>query len=148
MRILATSTPWVDLETHRSRVAAQAENSSRHAIVMATYTTTGWGEATFEEGVNFGLLFSEIPIVSYSMYIDGDVLVDTRFPRCGGGVYRWEQNSKGLYRAAYCFAWVETRSPYISTTEPEPEYNIVHHFTFQGQGLKYGAAEQAAAIVE
>lgn len=138
--------PFDDLERRRSKVVQQAENSGRHAVVMGTFNTTGWGEVAFEDRVNFGLRFIEVPTITYSMYIDGDTLVDTRFPRCQGGVYKWQKDKRGLYIGAFCFVTVETKSPFVTTTEPEPGYSIVHHFTFQGQAIKVIADDQAELI--
>lgn len=122
----------------------QAENSSRHAVVMGSYQTTGWGEVAFEDSVEFDLLFVEVPHVSYGFSIVPDdddddaseILVDTRFPRCSGGVYGWRRNKRGFYSGGFCFVTVESRSPYITTTEAEPKYTLFHNFTFQGIAIK------------
>lgn len=128
--------PWFDQERHRSWLNQQAENSGRLAQAYAKFSTTGWGETAFENGFTFELSFIEPPVVAYGFEIDGDTLVDTRFPRCSGGVYKFRTNSKGFYTGAWCMVTVDTKSPFITTTEDEPNYTIYHWFTFTGIAIK------------
>lgn len=128
--------PWLDQERHRGWLNQQAENSGRLAQAYATYESTGWGEIAFETCFDFELWFIEPPAVTYGFEMDGDTLVDTRFPRCSGGAYKYRRNRQDFYIGAYVFVTVDTKSPYITTTELEPNYVISHWFTFTGLALK------------
>jgi hypothetical protein len=137
------SNPWLDFEDRRSEVNRHGENTPRLAVAWADFKTTGWGEKSFEKCYNFDLTFAERPFVAHGYYViknkDPDideVLWDGRFPRAWGGVYQWRQNSRGFYTGAWVFTVVESASPFIPTTYPDPEYVIQHHFTFQGLGIK------------
>lgn len=139
--------PWLDMEKRRSEVNRHGENTPRLAQAWATWRTQGWGETAFPKCHNFDLTFAERPFVSYSnvilrnsldasTYDVDDVLVDTRFPRCFGGVYQWRQTSRGFYTGAWCYVVVETASAFVAALYPEPGYTIQHHFTFSGIGIK------------
>jgi len=131
------------MEARRAEVNRHGENSPRLAQAWATFRTVGWGEKAFNNCYEFDLTFAERPFVSYGNVVitnrlqDVDeVLIDTRFPRCWGGVYQWKQNAHGFYTGAWCYTVVESASPFIATTYEEPEYVIQHHFTFAGIGIK------------
>lgn len=141
--------PWIDFERRRGDVNRHGENSPRLAQAWADYTTTGWGEVAFPDCFDFNLTFAERPFVSYSYKVIrhqlspdtypelvDDVLVDTRFPRCHGGVYDWQMNSRGFYIGAWMFVTIQTQDPWITTTYPDPNYVIQHHFTFAAMGIK------------
>jgi hypothetical protein len=116
-----------------------AENSSRLAFAWGTFTSTGWGELAYPEPVDFGLTFVEEPIVAYGFaLVGGDKLVDNRFPRAQGGVYEWRIDGRGFYIGAHVFACVETVSALITAPygDPDPNYELKHHFTFSGIALK------------
>lgn len=111
------------------------ENSARHAFVYKTFTSLGSGELVFEDVVDFGLWFSEQPMVSYGFALDDTVeqtLIDGDFPMATGGVIAWRRNVRGLYIGATCFAAI-TGSALTYTTY---DYSLVHHFTFSGIGVK------------
>jgi hypothetical protein len=128
--------PYVEFDRNRSRRDATNENAGRMAWAYGEGHSTGWGEKEIPEIIDFELKFIEIPFVSYSFALDGDTLVDTRFPRCSGGVSRWVQDPNGYYIGAYVFITVDTQSPYIPTTVVDPGYEIDHFWTFAGIALK------------
>lgn len=136
--------PWMDQERHRGWLNQHAENSSRLAQSYAVFDTTGWGEVAFDQCFLFDLTFIEPPVIAYGFGVglvggaemNNDQLVDTRFPRCSGGVYRYKTDKRGFYLGAYCFVTVDTKSPFIPTAMPEPNYQISHWFTFTGIALK------------
>lgn len=127
---------WTHLRLEESRRMAQAENTGRLAFAYGQASTTGWGELEIPSCIDFELTFIEMPYVAYGFAVDGESLVDTRFPRCSGGVSRWRQDTNGYYVGAWVFVTVETQSPYIATTEVEPGYPIDHFFSFSGIALK------------
>lgn len=134
---------WLDMEKRRSEVNRHGENSPRLAQAWATFRTTGWGEKAFADCYEFDLTFAERPYVSYGSVVlsstltDVDeVLIDTRFPRCWGGVFQWKQNARGFYTGAWCYTIVETQTPFIVAQYDEPGYTIQHHFQFSGLGIK------------
>jgi len=143
-----TFNPWLDMEKRRSEVNRHGENSPRLAQAWANFRTVGWGETAFDKCYDFDLTFAERPFVAYSNWIiknglDPDkyedvdeVLVDSRFPRCFGGVYQWRQNARGFYTGAWCYVVVESASAFIATAYPDPNYTIQPHFTFAGLGIK------------
>ena len=124
------------MERRRQQVQQVNENSARLAQAFAMYDSTGWGEFTVQAVFDFGLTFVEEPVVAYCYALDGDTLVDTRFPRAWGGVYKWKLDSKGFYTGAWVFFVVETRSSFIETSAAEPGYEINHYFTFTGIAYK------------
>jgi hypothetical protein len=134
---------WLDMEKRRSEVNRHGENTPRLAQAWGTFRTTGWGEKSFEDCYEFDLTFAERPYVSYGFVVlesslpdIDDKLIDTRFPRCSGGVFEWKQNSRGFYTGAWCFVTVETASPFIQAQYEEPGYVIQHHFQFSALGIK------------
>jgi len=128
--------PLRGLQQQRAFVTQTRENSTRFAQTFGRFTTTGWGEVAFEDMFDFGLSFIEEPFVAYSSSIDSDALIDTRFPRATGGVYRWKQDKRGFYVGAWCYTTIETKSPNIATTEAEPNYSLVHYYSFSGKAIK------------
>ena len=111
------------------------ENSARHAFLYKTYASLGSGELIFEEPVDFGLWFTEEPMVSYGFSLDPTIdqdLVEGDFPMCSGGVIRWQQNVRGLYVGATVFAVITNALNQFTTTN----YYLVHNFTFSGIGAK------------
>lgn len=118
------------------------ENASRLAHAFGTWETTGWGEFAPEEAIVFDSPYLYRPSVSYgaSLLSDDDTaeLRVTRFPRSTGMVKDWDRDKNGFYRAAWVIICVEDRSSFIAPTEPDPDpnYNIVHDFTFLGVAFK------------
>ena len=133
-----------------------AENSARYASSFVTFTTTGWGEFQSPDPQLFTTTFIKPPSISHSFYIDGDDLVDGRFPRVSAGVHRWVQNERGFYTGAYLVFVVETmgiqeQRTYVLPTAvdgnvgvvnvpvpavADPDYKLVHTFTFTGIAMK------------
>lgn len=128
--------PWQNMEDRRRQLLQTQENSTRLAQAFAHFTTTGWGEWTIPHVVRFDCTFVEKPTVAHGYAIEDEDLVDTRFPRGWGGVYRWQQNYKGFYTGAWVFFIVETQSLTIDTFEDEPGYTLTHFFHFTGMALK------------
>lgn len=114
------------------------ENVARLAVVRAQFSSAGWGEYDAEDMFEFGVSFLNEPTVGYGMALDGDTLVSLRYPRCTGGVYRWQTNTKDHYTGAWCFFVVDTRSPADIAGVPadSPNYDITHYFTFTGLAIK------------
>lgn len=140
--------PLSGLEAQRSRRARHAENSTRLAWSYGSYTSVGWGEKQFEDAHMFEVAFTEMPWVSYAYSLDPDAdeeqeLIDTRYPRATGFVYEWLTNSRGMYLGALCAATVLTQDFYLPTTEvDDPNYQLVHFFTFTGIAMKDVATGQ------
>jgi hypothetical protein len=122
-------------------VQSVQENSGRHAVVYGSFMTTGSGEIVNPDPLVFNVPFVHKPAVSYSYYIDESDLIDTRWPRCWGGVMAWETDSTedvDLYIAATAFVIVETTTfEQLSDNADEIAYSIEHFFTFNGVALKY-----------
>lgn len=128
-------------EHRRGRITQIGENSARQAIVYGRFTTSGYyGEVTSDEVFDFGLKFIEMPNVSYSYSVDGDLEAGS-FPRCFGGVSNWRIDSKGMYTGAWGFVVVEM------TGQQDP-YDLTHFFTFQGLATKAVPAERIARDFE
>jgi hypothetical protein len=143
-------------EQRRGQLLHTAENSARYASSFITFSTSGWGEFQSPNAQYFDTTFIRVPSISHSFYIDGDTLVDGRFPRVTAGVHRWVQNERGHYTGAYLFFVVETvglqfQSIYVLPTAadgnvalvaakvpvpPDPDYDLVHSFTFTGVAIK------------
>jgi hypothetical protein len=128
---------WAGLQQNREYLRRNAENATRHGYAYGKFNSTGWGEFAFPDCFEFGLTYTEEPYVAHSYSLDGATLVNTRFPRAFGGVYAWKQNNRGFYVGAWCFAVVDTRSPYIRTTvTKDPGYTLTHYFNFAGMAMK------------
>lgn len=128
--------PIAPLLLRESKRLQQAENSSRLAWSFGVATSNGWGESKIGDPLMFDAPFIDRPYVSHSYFVDDDDIIATRFPRAFGGVYRWVVEET-LYVGAHVFVVVETQSPFIPTDVPkDPGYNIEHHFTFAGIGIK------------
>lgn len=143
-------------EMRRRQVMDVSENGARYASSFITFTTHGWGEFQSPDAQLFDTTFIKVPSISHSFYVDGDSLVDGRFPRVTAGVYRWVQNERGHYTGAYVFFVVETtglqmQPIYVLPTAadgnvalvsakvpvpPDPNYDLVHSFTFTGVAMK------------
>jgi len=143
-------------ELRRRQVMDTLENGARYASSFVSFNTSGWGEFQSPKAQYFDTTFIKVPSISHSFYIDGDSLVDGRFPRVTAGVHRWVQNERGHYVGAYLFFVVETvglqfQSIYVLPTAadgnvslvaakvpvpPDPDYDLVHSFTFTGIAMK------------
>lgn len=127
-----------DQEKRRGFIDATRENTGRHAVAYGSFTTTGWGELSNPDPLIFGVPFSVMPAVSYSYMIEEEDMVDTRWPRCWGGVCGWEMNEHDLYIGASAFVIVETTSFEQASVVTTPfESTIRHFFTFNGTALKF-----------
>ena len=114
-----------------------AENSARLAFAYGRAETTGWGELKISECLLFDCSFIKQPFVAYSFSLDGDTLVNTRYPICSGGVVKWRTNLRGMFIGAWVMVTVQDRNPYINpTTLVHPNYAISHDFTFSGIAMK------------
>jgi hypothetical protein len=122
-------------------VDTTAENSGRHAISYGSFVTVGSGEIVNPDPLRFGVPFVHMPAVSYSYYVDDEDLIDTRWPRCWGGVMGWETTNSDdfdLYIGATAFVIVETSTfEQASDNTDEIRYPIRHFFTFNGVALKF-----------
>lgn len=153
---LARASVFVAQEQRRGLLATVSENSARYASSFITFHTHGWGEFQSPNVQYFDTTFMQVPSISHSFYIDGDALVDGRFPRVTAGVHRWVQNERGHYTGAYLFFVVETMGPqsqaiYVLPTAadgnvalyaakvpvpPDPQYDLIHSFVFTGIAMK------------
>ena len=121
-----------------------------------SFTTTGWGEFEAPDAQYFTTTFVKRPSVAHSFSIDGDTLVDGRFPRVTAGVQKWLQDERGFYTGAWLFFVIETmgmqfQPTYVLPTDSDgmvgtvsvpypipadPNYTIIHDFTFTGIAMK------------
>ena len=143
-------------EQRRGQVEAIRENSARYASSYVSYQTTGWGEFLAPDCQRFTTTFVKRPSVAHACSIDGDTLVDGRFPRITAGVHKWLQNDQGFYIGAWLFFVVETfglqsQPTFVMPTDSDgavatvalpyptpadPNYSIIHDFTFTGVAMK------------
>lgn len=139
-----------------SIVDAIRENSGRHAVAYGNFLTTGTGEIANPDPLMFNTAYVDMPAASYSYFVDTEDLIDSRWPRCWGGVLGWvtsNQDDYELYTGANVFVVVETESlqlpPDISDPDAvdDPWYTIRHFFTFNGVGLKFVPTDFAAAQI-
>lgn len=136
--------PYHELERLRGERERNKENSARTAFAWGFGLTTGVGETRFARRINFQLAFIEQPAVAYGFAVEavtnnsdlGDLLVDSRFPRCTGGVFEWHLDSRGFYLGAWVFTVVETQGAAVFTAVPEPGYKIRHSYGFTGMAFK------------
>jgi hypothetical protein len=130
--------PWRALQAHEARVRQVVGNSARLATAVGFIDTNGWGEFQNEDVIEFGVTYIEEPAMSYGYAIDGDDLVDLRFPRAWGGVYAWDRDTRGFYTGAYVFLIVDTKSVEDIADVPTeiPSYHLNHYFTFSGIAMK------------
>lgn len=147
------------LERRRAEITRHAENSARYASSYVSYKTTGWGEFLSEDAQYFTTTFVKRPSVSHCLSLDGDELIDGRYPRVTAGVHKWLQDADGFYTGAWLFVVVETfgfqsqKTFVMPTSEstrvavptidlvsgalpPDPNYEIIHDFTFTGVAMK------------
>lgn len=139
--------PWLEIDRVRQQRGQVAENSTRVASAYITHTTHGSGEIAVARVRPFGCTFIQEPRVYYGWVLigaatlpadqdDEDYLVDTRFPRVSGGVYRWQIDARGYYIGAWlCFA-VDTTAPIGLSAAADPGYELRHHFKFEGLAVK------------
>ena len=125
------------LEQRRGQLDAIRENTSRLAVCQVSFHTHGWGEFMLPTASYFTSTFIDRPLVATGCSVDGDTLVDTRFPRVSAGVYRWLLDVRGYYIGAWVYFVVDTRSPYLTTTvTAEPGYDLIHDMQFTGIAIK------------
>ena len=144
------------LEQRRAEIAKTNENSARYASSFVTFKTHGWGEFVSPDAQRFTTTFTRQPSVSHGLALDGDTLVDGRFPRVTAGVHKWLRDSDGHYTGAWLFFVVETMGMQFQRTyslgqsdgtsvglvnvpvpiPDDPMYDLVHSFTFTGIAMK------------
>src|ERR1035437_4573024 len=105
-----------------------AENSARLASATVDVPTTGWGEFSPALCLDFFTTFIHEPTVSYGYSVDGDTLVDGRYPRAWGFVRQWRQDPKGLYNGAWVGIAVDTLSSEFTEGGTPPTYDLIHKF--------------------
>lgn len=101
------------LEDARLRRLAQEQNATRNASVVLTYDTTGVGEQTTTAALDFGLSFTEPPVVATGAV--ALALPDTdryRYPTISAGVWKWQTTATSnpdqpLYTGAWLFFTVQ-----------------------------------------
>lgn len=144
------------LQRQRGQLQRDAENAARYASSFVSYKTTGWGQFLAPDAQYFTTTFVERPFVSHAFSLDGDDLVDGRYPRVTAGVHKWLIDGDGFYRGAWLFFVIETlgvqsQPTYVlpqsesdtvglvSVPVPipaDPNYEILHDFTFTGTAMK------------
>lgn len=144
------------LQQQRAQVYRDAENAARYASSFVSFKTHGWGEFLSPEAQYFTTTFVKRPSVAHSFSLDGDELVEGRFPRVTAGVHKWLQDEQGFYTGAWLFFVIETmglefqRTLILPQSEsdsvgvatvpypvvPDPMYDIEHDFTFTGIAMK------------
>lgn len=143
-------------EQRRGFLEATRENSARYASAYVSFATKGWGEFVSPTAQYFTTTFVKRPSVAHSFSVDGDTLVDGRFPRVTAGVHKWLQNEQGFYTGAWLFFVIETMGMQFAPTyamptdadglvgtvavplpiPPDPDYDLIHDFTFTGVAMK------------
>lgn len=136
-----------------------AQNAARTAWAWGQASSHGFGEFLIEDPIIFGLTFVYPPNVSHGFaLVDDDQLVDGRYPRAGGGVASWIQDSNDHYVGAHVFVTVGTADPIMAAqgalleakdghfdgeTAPafdrfreDPGYDVTHNFMFVGLSFK------------
>jgi hypothetical protein len=125
-------------EARRGFIDQTRENSGRHAVSYGQFETTGSGEISNPDPLVFGVPYIHMPAASYSYYIEDEDLVDTRWPRCWGGILGWEKNEHGMFTGANAFVIVETKTfEQVTLNTDVIDYTITHFFTFNGAALKF-----------
>ena len=147
---------WEALEQRRGLLQQTSENSARYASSFVSFNTTGWGEFISPDCQYFTTTFIDRPSVAHCLSIDGDDLVEGRFPRVTAGVHKWLQDERGHYTGAWLFFVIETmglqfQEIYVMPTPadgevgtvhmpsaipPDPGYHMIHDFTFTGIAMK------------
>lgn len=153
---MSTQPGFQAAEQRRGFLSRTAENSARYASAFVSFSTTGWGEFQSDTAQKFTTTFTKRPFVSHSFSIDGDTLVEGRFPRVTAGVHKWLLDERGFYIGAWLFFAIETmgiqaRPVYVMPTPvdgnvpvlqmeapipADPDYTILHDFTFTGVAMK------------
>lgn len=139
-----STTPWAALVRRQAATDSQRENSGRLAFTLAEAVSTGFGDFLLPDQVTFDVDYIEMPHLMHAPVVDGDTLVENRFPRVTCGVYRWNVNSRGLYVGAWVYITVDTMSSQYLVGGPDPGYLITHQLTFAGQALKWAPADELA----
>lgn len=141
-------TPFGDLEAHRAKIGAQAENTARLAKAYAFWVTSGVGEITLETPFKFNVAFLEQPSFNYGTVLDEtNDLVPGFYPRVFAGVYDWvretppgnidgDNSITPFYTGAYVYFVVDTIGNGAAFTDNQPVYKIHHNLTWEGIALK------------
>lgn len=137
-----TYKPFAAIQNKIIQGRQHQENKGRLAYAFGTVQTTGWGEFTFADRIDFQLAFIDRPaFMGCGSSFDPDSVDDiraTRFPQSNGTVLRWDIDKHGLYRGCWVIVTVEDRSALMEPTDPDPDpnYVLIHDFTFLGTALK------------
>jgi hypothetical protein len=131
------------LEDRRAEIARHQENRARSAVTSAVYDFEGAGSIEFEEAVDFGLTYIEMPVVSTGVTIDMDTLRDAYdlddaetppIPTVTGFVTEWEQDTRGFYTGAWVAAAVAPAASEVTPVLDEVAMSI--HFSFSAIAIK------------
>lgn len=69
--------------------------------------TKGRGDLRIAQPVNFALTFCEEPVFTAGLVLkSGQSLIEHLYPMASVGVYKWKQDSRGMYVGAYIWASV------------------------------------------
>lgn len=117
-------------QAHRGYLDQVYENSSREAVATLTYDSRGQGEG-LSPAVVFGITFTTVPSITTGVELLAGNLVPGKFPNVSVGVYRWTQDSRGLYVGARLFFVVDSGGQ---------AYTLRHTLEFRGTGIKMLAA--------
>lgn len=127
---------WGAQRVYEGRRETQAENRSRLSHSYKKIITYGWGEIRVKVRIDFDVVYIEMPFMAHGAYIDGETLVEDRFARISAYVTDFDTNPAGNYTGCWVAITVDTMGPAIPPAAPEPEYEIMHFFTFSGVALK------------
>lgn len=110
------------------------ENSARLAYAWGVSTSTGVGDLSHEDAVEFGITFLEKPMFSYGCVLvgrtdweDDEGGADVAMPTSTGFVYDWRIDGRGFYTGALVGVTVLAGDTAVS---------LEHHFTFMGVAIK------------
>lgn len=127
---------WGAQRKYEGRREAQAENRSRLSHSYKRVITYGWGEMKLEVRIDFDVVYIEEPFMAHGCYVDGETLVEERFPRVTAMVTDYDRNPAGNYTGAWVAFVVDTMGAQLVPAAADPNYEIVHYFTFSGVALK------------
>lgn len=131
--------PLLDnLDRRREEAQRHRENSGRLCQAYANFESTGLGSFEFEDRIDFTVIFTEKPYVSYAAVVDTNGVKDlvgrVALPQTTGYVTEWDTDEKELYTG--CWVAVRIDFPVFEMIDYETGVVVDHHFTFTGVAIK------------
>jgi hypothetical protein len=137
------------LSTTRSDLAAQAENTTRDAVVNITHISKGAGQQRVGPVVAFPVVFREVPhFACGSAVISNPDQVNWQDPVGSSGITGWQVDDRGYYTGA--FIWVRVDLYPVNsadTTLTPPVVQVEHHLSFTGKAIKDLRGYQNASLL-